>query len=66
VNFSAWRNAFGAAWGDSWGERHPPGGSVFAQMVKNDRDAEALRQRIERDDLEIIAIVVASIQAGIF
>jgi hypothetical protein len=46
--------------------RDKSGGSVFAQMVKNDRDAEALRQRIERDDLEIIAIVVASIQAGIF
>jgi len=40
-------------------------GSVFAQMVRNDREAEALRKKIEADDLEIIGIVVASIQAGI-
>jgi hypothetical protein len=34
-------------------------------MVRNDREAEALRKKIDADDLEIIGIVVASIQAGI-
>lgn len=65
-----WGGAFGAAFGDSWGYvavvvTRDSGGSVFAQMVRNDREAEALRKQIEQDDLEIISIVVASIQAGI-
>lgn len=65
-----WGGAFGTAFGDTWGfvavvVTRDSGGTVFAEMVRRDKELADLKKRIEADDLEIIAVVVAGLQAGI-
>ena len=65
-----WGGAFGSAWGNSWGltvvvVTRTSGGSVFARMAKDSADLRRITAQIERDDEEILAVVLAAVQAGL-
>ena len=72
MNFSAWSNAFGAAWGDSWGlvvtvvTRPAGGGYSSVYQVSNADELRRVTAQIERDDQEILAIIIAAVQVGVF
>ena len=73
MNYSAWSNAFGAAWGDSWGlvvtvvtqssDRY--GGDYHARVARDFAELRQIIEQIEREDEEILAVLVTALQSGV-
>jgi hypothetical protein len=69
-----WGGAFGSAWGNSWGltvvvVTQPAGGGGGGYRSYTASNADELRllaAQIEYDDQEILAVIIAAVQVGVF
>jgi hypothetical protein len=69
ASVSAWAKTFGSSWGNSWGPYLviviKADEEAAAKIVKSRREAERLRQQILQEDNDVIAVVIAALNAGV-
>jgi hypothetical protein len=65
----AWGGAFGSAWGNSWGLTVvvviKDDDEIYAKRVRDFYELRELAAQIERDDAEILTVIVAVVHAGL-